>query len=180
MAKRIIPFEIIIVFFTYVAAGQNGFEPAANIPVAVLGDKSNYVIVQGHWVEHDDQHRELAGPSTSTITCINGEKICVEEQANLVNNSGIWILTAEHLEYKIDRWDSQELVAHKDPDRSAACKVRITLRFDFTLNKIYWLQSLSEPPDESIPKPLQYACSMSAMSLEMRDGKRFLSDKRQE
>ena len=54
------------------------------------------------------------------------------------------------------------------------CKLRITLRLDFKLGKVYWMQALNEPINESAPKLVQQECSVAGMSLEMRDGNGYL------
>jgi len=54
------------------------------------------------------------------------------------------------------------------------CKLRITLRFDFKLGKVYWMQALSEPINEAAPKLVQKECAVAGMSLEMRDGNGYL------
>lgn len=153
---------------------QHGFKPVTDGPVLIFRDKNLYAHAKGYWQDQDVKKPQLAGLSSSEITCTSDDHLCVEDQANMTSVGPLWMLEADHVEYKIDRWTAEELVAHKDPPASAICKLRITLRFDFKLSKVYWMQTLNEPINESAPKLVQQECAVAGMSLELRDGNGYL------
>jgi hypothetical protein len=106
---------------------QHGFKPLTDDPVHIYKDGNTYAAVKGHWQDQDAKKAQLAGLSSSDITCTAEDHECVEDQANLTNIGSVWTLEADHVEYQIERWNAEELVAHKGPDKRALCKLRITL-----------------------------------------------------
>ena len=160
-------FVLIVVLLSGLSAfSQAGFETV--IPAQPLGDSlhidQNYVSVQGHWVALDE-HSKLAGPSVSTISCDRSRKTCEEEQGNIAVIGNSFSLSADHVEYEIERWTSKEIVA---ANVGGLCRVRNVIKIDIATKRVYSSQTLSEPVDDQLPKLSKEMCNLVGMNLELK------------
>src|SRR5690349_17938322 len=135
------------------AIAQQGFDTIVPDQPVILHVNSNGVGVTGHWVALD-QKSELSGPSVSEINC--DHRKCVESQANMtVMKDGTFGLSADTVEYTIERWTEREIVAS---NVGGLCRVRNVLKFDFVEKRVFSLQTLSEPIDERLPQRTKETC----------------------
>jgi hypothetical protein len=152
---------------------QGGFEIALPVEKLGVGDlqvADDYVYAHGHWIASDEQSK-LTGPSVSTITCDHREGTCTENQGNITVIGGIFTLSADSVEYKVERWNKKELVA---ANVGGACHIRNVLKFDFVQRRVFTMSTLSEPIDDKEPKLFRDMCRASAMNLELRAGVSWL------
>jgi hypothetical protein len=135
--------------------------------------RNGYVSASGVWVDKERKNPP-AGPSVSNITCVRSDGNCEEDQAMIVGfGDGTFTLTADHAEYRIDRWNEQEIVAKGQP--TGICKVLNVLRIDLKLKKVYALQTLSEPVNERLPKLSRDICSAGGSNWELHEDTPFSS-----
>jgi hypothetical protein len=151
------------------ASGQGGFEtviPSQPVHINADADASGYAYTTGHWVPIDksDKKSELAGPSTSEITCDRPEKVCHETQANMTVMDHSFSLSADYIEYKVVRWNAKEIVAQ---NVNGLCRALNVLKFDLVQKRVYYSQTLSEP-DNNLPKVSKDLCDMIGMNLELK------------
>ena len=150
---------------------QTGFETL--LPPQPLGDtlhiEPSYVSVDGHWVATGDS--KMAGPSVSSISCDRNEGICEEEQGNITVMGNLFNLSADHLEYKIERWTSKDLVAARI---GGICRVRSVIKVDIAAKRVFFSEALSEPVDEKLPKMPKDICNMTGMNLELKQSTMFI------
>jgi len=153
----------------FTSLGQNGFDllipndPPAD--VTQVGD--SWASVKGHWVPVDpsDVNSRLAGPSTSEISCDRAEKVCRETQANITVMGNSFSLTADYIEYTVERWNNKEIVAS---NVGGVCRVRSVIKFDLVNKKVYFMQALSEPVTD-LAKLSKDVCNATGMSLELKN-----------
>jgi hypothetical protein len=160
-------FVLIAVLFSGLSAfAQAGFETV--IPAEPLGDAlhidQNYASVQGHWVPLDE-HSKLAGPSVSTISCDHNQGTCEEEEGNIAVIGNSFSLSADHVEYKIERWTAKEIVA---ANVGGVCRVRSVIKIDITTKRVYSSQTLSEPVDDKLPQLSKDMCNLVGMNIELK------------
>ena len=157
---------IAVLFFSQSAFPQAGFETV--IPAEALGGnlhiEPSYVSVQGHWIPLDERSK-LAGPSVSSINCDRSLGTCEEEQGNITVIGKSFSLSADHLEYKVERWTSKEIVA---ANVGGICRVRNVIKIDITTKRVFSSQSLSEPVDQQLPKLSKDMCNLVGMNLELK------------
>jgi hypothetical protein len=153
-----------IMFVTLPTYAQGGFETVIPDKPVTLQITPDSVWVEGHWVALDKQST-LSGPSVSTISCDRHRGECDEQQANIVVMDNTFGLSADDLEYKIERWTSKEIVAS---NVGGICRVRNVLKFDLEAKRVYSLQTLSEPMDEKLPQMSKDACKKIGMNLELK------------
>jgi hypothetical protein len=150
---------------------QAGFDTL--LPDQPLGDTlhidPDYVSVQGHWAATGDS--KLAGPSVSTLSCDRKEGICEEEQGNITVMGNSFTLSADHLEYKIERWTTKDIVA---AHIGGLCRVRNVIKIDRTAKRVFYSESLSEPVDEKLPKMSKDICKLTGMDLELKQSTMFV------
>ena len=148
------------------ASGQGGFVTV--IPAQPLGDTLHvdvdYASVDGHWIALDD-HSELAGPSVSSISCDRRRGMCEEEEANITVMGNSFTLSADHVEYQIERWTTTDIVA---ANIGGLCRVRTVIKIDITSKRVYSSQNLSEPMDEKLSKSTRDICKLTGMNLELK------------
>jgi hypothetical protein len=153
-----------VMLATLPAAAQGGFQtviPDKPINLQVTPDT---LWVEGHWIALDKQST-LSGPSVSTISCDRHSGECDEQQANITVMDNAFSLSADVLEYKIERWTNKEVVAS---NVAGICKVRNVLKFDLEAKRVFSLQTLSEPVDEKLPQMSKDACKKIGMNLELK------------
>ncbi len=122
------------------------------------------LFVEGHWVALDEKSK-LSGPSVSTINCYRKRGICEEEQANINMMEDQFTLTADHLEYRIERWTEKDIVAS---NVSGVCKVRHVIKVDVAEKRVYTSDTLSEPLDGNLPQLSKDMCKMNGLNLELK------------
>jgi hypothetical protein len=120
---------------------------------------------KGNWVALDKQS-EIPGIDTSEITCVKSEKVCHEAQANLVDSGdGTFMLSGDYEEYPVVRWNKDEIFARYV---GGVCHAANIIKFDLQTNKVYSLQTLTEPIESlHLPKLSQDMCKAIGMSLEL-------------
>jgi hypothetical protein len=124
----------------------------------------DYVTVDGHWIP-SDEHSKMTGPSVSSIVCDRKEAICAEEQGNITVMGNSFTLSADHLEYKIERWTAKDIVASHI---GGICRVRDVIKIDIEAKRVLYSQALSEPVDDKLPKMSKDACNLVGMNLELK------------
>ena len=158
---------LILVLFSVALCvqAQGGFttiapdRPVIIIQVPDAGD----VLVSGHWVVLDNKS-ELTGPSVSEIHC--DHEMCHESQANMtVFKDGTFSVDADYVEYEVERWNKNEIVAK---NVRGICRMLNVLKFDLVQKKVYSLSTLSEPTND-LPKLSKEVCAVSGMNLELKD-----------
>lgn len=151
---------------------QAGFETL--IPPQALGETlhidRDYVSVDGYWVS-SDEHSRMAGPSVSSITCDRKENICEEEQGNITVMGNAFTLSADHLEYKIERWTTKDIVAARI---GGLCRVQSVIKIDIESKRVLYSEALSEPVDEKLPKLSKDICNLTGMNLELKQSAMFV------
>lgn len=156
---------LIFVLLSSSGLAQSGFEPL--LPPQPLGDTLHIdpdsVSVQGHWVAVGDS--KLAGPSVSSLSCDRKEGSCEEEQGNITVMVDSFNLSADHLEYRIERWTTKDIVAARI---GGICRVRSVIKIDITTKRVFYSEALSEPVDEKIPKMSKDICNLTGMNLELK------------
>lgn len=157
---------LIVVVLSGVSFAQGGFETL--IPPQELGDSlhidRDYVSVDGHWVPSDEKSK-MTGPSVSSIVCDRKEATCEEEQGNIMVMGNSFTLSADHLEYKIERWTAKDIVASHV---GGICRVRDVIKIDIEGKRVFYSQALSEPVDDKLPKMSKDACNLVGMNLELK------------
>jgi hypothetical protein len=157
---------LILMLLSGSSFAQAGFETV--VPPQTLGDTlhidRDYVSVDGHWVP-SDEHSKMAGPSVSSISCDRKENICEEEQGNITVMGNSFSLSADHLEYKIERWTAKDIVAARI---AGICRVRSVIKIDLEAKSVLYSEALSEPVDEKLPKMSKDVCNMTGMNLELK------------
>jgi hypothetical protein len=120
---------------------------------------------KGNWVALDKQS-EIPGIDTSEITCTKSEKVCHEVQANLVDiGDGTFMLSGDSEEYPVVRWNKDEIFARYV---GGVCHAANIIKFDLQTNKVYSLQTLTEPIESlHLPKLSQDMCKAIGISLEL-------------
>lgn len=103
-------------------------------------------------------------PSISQISCDHSSKVCYEKQANVVVINDMFTLTADFVEYTVERWNKREIVASTV---QGICRVRNVIKFDRVNSKVYWMQTVSEPLND-LPKKKQDTCNDAHMYLELK------------
>lgn len=168
MSRAVLLFAIGVLLSTRLFA-QGGFEVASPTEPLGGGDlqiADDYVYAHGHWIALDDQSK-LTGPSVSTINCDHREGTCTENQGNMTVIGGMFTLSADSVDYKVERWNKKELVA---ANVGGACHIRNVLKFDFVEKRVFAMSALSEPIDDKEPKLLREMCKASVMNLELKAG----------
>ena len=152
-----------VVLYAGMAFAQNGFTPVFDTPAdfAQINDTSAWL--KGHWVGKD-----MAGPSSSEIFCNKIEGTCTDTSANITVTGGMFILNADTAEYKVQRWNKGEIVAVIEGQ--APCRLRQVLKIDRAAKKVTWMNTLAEPINPSLTELLQKTCTLSQMTLELKDG----------
>jgi hypothetical protein len=162
---------VLLVILSASAFAQAGFDTL--IPPEPLGDTlhidADYVSVQGHWVATGDS--KLAGPSVSSLSCDRKEGTCEEEQGNITVMGNSFTLSADHLEYKIERWTANDIVAARI---AGLCRVRNVIKIDLTSKRVFYSEALSEPVDEKLPKMSKDICKLTGMNLELKQSAMFI------
>lgn len=162
---------VLLVVLSASAFAQAGFDTV--IPPQPLGDTlhidADFVSVEGHWVPTGDS--KLAGPSVSSISCDRNEGTCEEEQGNITVMGNSFILSADHLEYKIERWTTKDIIAARI---GGACRVRSVIKIDLAAKKVFYSEALSEPVDEKLPKMSKDICKLTGMDLELMQSMMFV------
>jgi hypothetical protein len=156
-----------LLFLSTAALGQHGFNtviPDQPVDFGQVNDSNAWV--RGHWIAADPASKkdELAGPSTSEISCNHSSKTCIDTNANIVVIGSTFELSGGHDEYAVERWDSREIVAS---NVGGICRVRNVLKFDRVQKRVYWMQVLSEPIDD-LPKGIK-ECKLVGMNLELKN-----------
>ena len=100
-----------------------------------------------------------------TESCNRSEALCDEDEANIAVMGNTFTLSADRLEYRVERWTDKEIVA---ANVGGICRVRNVLKFDLVQKKVYSMQALSEPIDEKLPKMSKDACKLVGMNLELK------------
>lgn len=157
-----------LLFLSPAALGQHGFNtviPDQPVDFGQVNDSNAWV--RGHWIAADPASKkdELAGPSTSEISCNHSSKTCTDTNANIVVTGSTFELSGGHDEYTVERWDSREIVAS---NVGGICRVRNVLKFDRVQKRVYWMQVLSEPIDD-LPKGTKETCKLVGMNLELKN-----------
>jgi hypothetical protein len=158
---------LVVVASASMAFAQNGFVttiPDEPVQFSQVGDDA--VWIEGHWMPVDarDRKSQMLGPSISQISCDHSRKVCYEKQANIVVINDMFTLTADFVEYTVERWNKTEIVASTV---EGDCRVRNVIKFDRVSSRVYWMQALSEPLN-NLPKKEQDACSDAHMYLELK------------
>lgn len=165
-------FILIVMLLSGASFAQAGFETV--IPAQALGDTlhidRDFVSVDGHWVASDEKSK-MTGPSVSSITCDRKEGICEEEQGNITVMENTFTLSADHLEYKIERWTAKDIVASHI---GGICRVRDVIKIDIEAKRVFYSQALSEPVDDKLPKMSKDACNLVGMNLELKQSTMWL------
>jgi hypothetical protein len=159
---------LVLAFASLIGAGQNGFNPVIpDEPVDFSQVNDSYAWVRGHWASVDPTNKkdELAGPSSSEISCAKSSKICNDTNANIAVMGNAFELTGGYDEYAVERWNSKEIVAS---NVGGTCQVRNVIKFDRVQKRVYWMQTLSEPID-NLPKGLKDFCKLVGMNLELKN-----------
>jgi hypothetical protein len=156
---------LVLFYVTLSVHAQGGFttvapdRPVNIIQVPDTGD----VLVSGHWVALDKKS-ELTGPSVSEIHC--DRKTCYESQANMtVFKDGTFAIDADYVEYQVERWSKNEIVAKSV---KGTCRMLNVLKFDLVQKKVYSKSTLSEPTND-LPKLNKDLCAASETNLELKD-----------
>jgi hypothetical protein len=158
---------LVVVISASFALAQNGFVttiPDEPVNFSQVSDGSAWI--EGHLVTVDPSDRKSAmlGPSISQIFCDHSAKVCSEKQANIIVDGDMFSLTADYVEYTIERWNAREIVAsHVE----GSCRVRNVIKFDRVSSTVYWTQTLSEPLND-LPKREQDICKDAHMNLELK------------
>jgi len=97
-----------------------------------------------------------------TESCNRSEALCDEDEANIAVMGNTFTLSADRLEYRVERWTDKEIVA---ANVGGICRVRNVLKFDLVQKKVYSMQALSEPIDEKLPKMSKDACKLVGMNI---------------
>ena len=154
---------LIVLLFPSVVFGQK-FVPILDNPVDFFQVTDLMAYVNGTWKAMDAQSK-LSGVSVSEITCNKAEKVCHETQSTVYFKLGMVDIVPDYVEYSITRWNSHEIVAE---NIGGLCKVRSVLKFDRQAKKVFYLQSLSEPVDDTVPDMTKRICNAVGMNLELR------------
>ncbi len=170
---------MVVVMFTTVAIAQEksrghnlNFAALVDRPVAMqMGTGSVYV--QGNWSALDGRST-LPGPSVSEISCDRAQQTCHESEANITVTGNAFTLSADSVDYKVTKWDSTEIVAQ---NIGGICRVLNVLKFDLKNQKVYSLQSLSEPA-EDLSKTTRDICNAVGLRLELRGSTTYSLDAR--
>ncbi len=154
--------KLIVIFglLTASAVGQNGFittVPERPVEFSQVNDSSAWV--KGHWVGAD-----MVGPTVSEIRCDHSTKTCTDKSATIYSFGATFTLDSSQDEYTVERWDKREIVASKI---DGSCRVRNVIKFDRIKERVYWMQTLSEPIDD-LSKSEQEACKLAHMHLELK------------
>jgi hypothetical protein len=155
--KRLI---MIVGLLSASAVGQNGFTatiPDRPVNFSQVNDSSAWV--KGHWVGSN-----MVGPTVSEISCNHSTKTCTDTSSTIYSFGETFTLDSNQDEYKVERWDKKEIVAS---NVDGSCRVRNVIKFDRLTERIYWMQTLSEPIDD-LPKSEQEACKFAHMHLELK------------
>lgn len=145
------------------AFAQNGFTPMFDNPVEFAQVHDDYAWMKGHWVGKD-----MAGASSSEISCDKKEGTCRDTQANISVIGGMFDMTGDVAEYAVQRWNKTEIVAVIDG--RAPCYLRQVLKIDRAAKRVTWMAVLSEPLDPSLPEMTAKLCTLGQMNLELKDG----------
>jgi hypothetical protein len=117
------------------------FNPVVDTPVDFTQVRDSDAYVKGNWVPLNERSK-LPGVSMSEITCDRHLNLCRELQGNLVISENMFSIVPDQVEYKVVRWNSEEIVANAI---GGTCKTLNSLKFDRKNKKVYAIQSLSEP-----------------------------------
>lgn len=163
---------LIVIMLSGASFAQAGFDTV--IPPQALGDTlhidRDYVTVDGHWIPSDEKSK-MTGPSVSSIVCDRKEGTCSEEQGNItVMGDNTFTLSADHLDYKIERWTMKDIVAS---NVGGICRVRNVIKIDIEAKRVFYSQALSEPVDDKLPKMSKDACNLIGMNLELKQSTLF-------
>jgi hypothetical protein len=120
-------------------------------------------LVKGHWSGDN-----MAGPSSSDISCLKADKTCTDTSASIAVIGDHFVMNASTTEYKIERWTSQEIVAAVVGDEP--CRLRQVLKADRVGKRVTWMVSLSEPLDANLSKLTRDFCTKAEMHLELKEG----------
>jgi hypothetical protein len=158
---------IVVVLLASLAFAQGGFVttiPDEPVDFSQVGDSGAWV--EGHWapVDPTDRKSKMLGPSISQISCDHSSKVCYEKQANVVVINDMFTLTADFVEYTVERWSKREIVASTV---QGSCRVRNVIKFDRVNGKVYWMQTVSEPLND-LPEKEQGVCNDAHMYLELK------------
>jgi len=157
---------LVVILLSGASFAQAGFDTV--IPPQPLGDTlhidPDYVTVDGHWIPSDEKSK-MTGPSVSSIVCDRKEGICEEEQGNITVMGNSFTLSADHLEYKIERWTAKDIVASHI---GGICRVRDVIKIDIEAKRVFYSQALSEPVDDKLPKMSKDACNLVGLNLELK------------
>jgi hypothetical protein len=163
---------LVFALLSGVSFAQAGFETL--LPPQALGETlhidRDYASVDGHWVP-SDEHSKMAGPSVSSISCDRKEGTCEEEQGNITMMGNPFTLSAEHLEYKIERWTAKDIVAARI---GGVCRVRSVIKIDIEAKRVLYSEALSEPVDDKLPKMSKNICNLTGMHLELKQSTMFV------
>ena len=158
--RRCIP--ILFLGFAPLVSAQVRFAPVFTRPPEFVQITDTGVFVKGFWVPLDKESK-LAGPSTTELSCDRHEGLCNELQVN-VHVDGKWVeFVPDAIEYKIVRWNADEIVAR---NVQGICKVASTIKIDRKAKRIFFLQALSEPV-EGLPELTQKICNAVGLRLEL-------------
>jgi hypothetical protein len=156
-------FILLVVFASLTAVAQKGFETTISAEPINLHASSTDAYVQGHWVAQDKQS-ELTGPSVSEISCDRQTRTCHESQANIMVMGNTFSLSADSVDYKVERWNEKEIVAK---NIGGLCRILNVLKFDLVQKRVYAFQTLSEPTND-LPKLSKEICAHANMNLELK------------
>lgn len=155
---------IFIFLTTAVAMGQTEYVyVGAERPIDFSQVNDSLAYVSGHWVSSD-----LAGQSTSQISCVRTNMTCADAHAEIISIGKAFTLSGGEDEYRVERWNSREIVASAV---GGICRVRNTIKFDRTQKRVYSMQTLSEPLND-LPADEQKICKIQMQS-ELKDGTTF-------
>jgi len=155
---------LILVLFavTLSVHAQGGFTTVVPDSPVNMQLSGSDVFVSGHWVALDKS--ELAGPAVSEIHC--DRQMCHESQANItVFKDGTFTMTTGYVEYQVERWNKNEIVAK---NVSGICRTLNVIKFDLVQKKVYSMQTLSEPTND-LSQMSKKICAMAGMNLELKD-----------
>lgn len=151
--------------FTFAQGGYEPMVPNAVMDLRVYPAPNHFVSITGYWIALDERSK-LSGPTVSTIQC--DRKECRESQANMVVLAdGAFTITADYEVYKVQRWNTQEIVA-SFVTNGLACSVLNVLKFDLVHKRVFVMQTLAEPPDGDLPPISKAVCSHVGMNLELK------------
>jgi hypothetical protein len=139
--QKMKPFTCVLLLAASVCSAQT-FSPTSSQKLT-LQISNQEVRAEGHWIAVADEGSHLVGPAASEISCVKSERVCTEHKANFAELAhGQFSLSADTNIYEMERWTDTELVASQV---RGSCRIRRTLKIDLSAQRVYAMDSLSEP-----------------------------------